>query len=574
MPPAAIYNILNIRKELWLVLLALVSLAMPLRRAYAAENPPDEQDAEAVAIRYVRQHRLELGLTNDELQAQPLRTLKATLWTVVRFEIFYRGLRIEPATIVITVAENGVINALKPKLPSDFAVDTHGRLSQAEAVDVGVRHMHPKGGFESLDPELVILAKNAGGDGVPATTRLAWLITLYTSNDVDGTQERHYWIDANTGAILKTYKTEANAAASYYVMRPSLQGMYASGSVQTVDTMNTKTWTLTSAYLWDPCHGNSITNDPNYPDCGVPNPSYILATPGNWVGDAGYRDTDRGSPMKKTSNMLSWGDGNLTSTNRETPGSDAYLSMWMAFECLKARFKYDGLDGRDGPVTSALIHWAGAGAAQWSSKQHCIQIGGASADNYDMAAEDIVAHELGHGLSDYGPKLASTGEAGKLGEASGDIFAMIVTSHLALTPDEIPYWIGEKTLKANWVNGRFNPVQALRYMEHPQTSPGSVACYYSGIASLENHRGASPADHMFYLLVYGGASACNGNVVSSIGLNDAEQIWWSAFRSLPSLATYSDLRQQFIAAAQIRFPGPSTGVASVIDAFNAVNVTQ
>ncbi|HKS24294.1 MAG TPA: M4 family metallopeptidase [Thermoanaerobaculia bacterium] len=191
-----------------------------------------------------------------------------------------------------------------------------------------------------------------------------------------------------------------------------------------------------------------------------------------------------------------------------------------------------------------------------------------------MAAVDIVAHELAHGLADYGPGLLSTGEAGKLSEANADIFAMIVSSHHYGGTSDIPYWIGEQTIKANWNGNQFTPIQAIRYMDYPQASPGTVACYYPGIANLEVHRGAGPADHMFYLLVYGGASACNGNVVSRIALQDAEEIWWNAFRGLSPQATYSDFRQQFIAAAQFLNPGPSTVVVSVVDAFNAVDVTQ
>ncbi|HKS24295.1 MAG TPA: hypothetical protein VJZ76_15955 [Thermoanaerobaculia bacterium] len=322
-------------------------LFLLIQPVYAGRKPPDEQSAASVAKTYVQQHRATLGLVSDELEARQSRTERATIWTVVRFDVYYRGIQIWPCEIVVTVTQNGVANALGAKVPSDFAVTTTPKVSQAAAIDAAVRQMSPKAGFDPPDAQLIILRRNADDSGTPATTRLAWRIEIYTSNDVDGTEYRYYWVDAQTGAILKNFKRETNATA-LYVYQPTQRGMYTASSVFQVATLN-RDHTIKTAYLQDPCYGNSVAYNGI---CGTPDASngyYTLAVPGNWVGDAGYHNSDRGRPMRKSSRVDVWGDGILGSANAETPGADAFFAMTVTFDFLRYRFGREGLDGQNGP---------------------------------------------------------------------------------------------------------------------------------------------------------------------------------------------------------------------------------
>ena len=99
-------------------------------------------------------------------------------------------------------------------------------------------------------------------------------------------------------------------------------------------------------------------------------------------------------------------------------------------------------------------------------------------------------------------------------------------------------------------------------MDDPPKHPGDVACFYPDIAKLENHRGAGPANHMFYLLAYGGVSRCNQRPVAGVGLDVAGKIYWRAFNNLSAAATYATLRDEFLRAANHFYPGPNEIVLS------------
>jgi Zn-dependent metalloprotease len=195
---------------------------------------------------------------------------------------------------------------------------------------------------------------------------------------------------------------------------------------------------------------------------------------------------------------------------------------------------------------------------------------------FDMASLDVIAHELGHAFNQYGPsmRLGARGvflESGKIAEATADMLAMLVSD--GDWGDPVPYWIGEQTIRANYNGSTFaNAGLAFRYMDDPERHPGDVACYYPDIARLENHRGAGPANHMFYLLTYGGVSRCNGASVNGIGVVAAGDIYWKAFLKLRTDATYASLRSAFVGAAMELHPGPNATVLTTAAAFDAVNV--
>jgi Zn-dependent metalloprotease len=259
------------------------------------------------------------------------------------------------------------------------------------------------------------------------------------------------------------------------------------------------------------------------------------------------------------------GDGVLGSTRAATVAADAYTGMYETFRFLDYTYGHAGLNRANAPAVRVLVHHP-SDPTNWSSKYNTIFVARATAEHYDMSSLDVIAHEIGHGLSAQGPKFQLTGEPGKLSESTANMFAMLVSNRQPQL-DPLPYRIGEVTLKNNSTRDR-----ALTYMDAPGLKTGTVTCYTPDIGTLENHRGAGPGDHMFYLLVYGGSSLCNGNHVEGIGFEAASQIWYDAFFALVSTSDYSDLRRTFINAAQAYAGGPSTVVSSTVAAFEAVEI--
>jgi zinc metalloprotease ZmpA len=157
-------------------------------------------------------------------------------------------------------------------------------------------------------------------------------------------------------------------------------------------------------------------------------------------------------------------------------------------------------------------------------------------------------------------------------EATSDLFAMLVSDNWG-DHNDIPYWIGEQVMQWNYSNGVMvaNPTLALRQMDDP-TRLGYPVCYSPNLYTLDPHAAGSPAGHAFYLMAYGGNSACNGGAVTAISHYHLALIFYNAFYALPSNVTYAVLKNEFYAAANRLFPGPSAQTTTVTNAFLGIGV--
>jgi hypothetical protein len=154
------------------------------------------------------------------------------------------------------------------------------------------------------------------------------------------------------------------------------------------------------------------------------------------------------------------------------------------------------------------------------------------------------------------------------------MFALLVSR--SIEPSGYSWQMVEHPFKSNWNGTTFTPTVAERYLQNPPAHAGYPACYDATIACMEPHQGSSPAGHMFYLLVYGGTSACNGNVLAPAPAIDAVRLWSLAFfkyMSTITTTTYAEMKSAFLLAA-IEMDGgsPGTVAARVQEAFAAINM--
>ena len=89
---------------------------------------------------------------------------------------------------------------------------------------------------------------------------------------------------------------------------------------------------------------------------------------------------------------------------------------------------------------------------------------------------------------------------------------------------------------------------------------------------MDPHYGAGPANHMRYLLTYGGTSACNNNAVTGIGVDEARQLWYALIQHVNTTTSYADLKQAYQLAAEQLFGLASLERLAVDQAFDAINV--
>ena len=448
--------------------------------------------------------------------------------------------------------------------------------------------------------ERLVIVPRRTIDDAPKDNVLAWSFIIAPKDGTAAVRSHWYLINAVSGEVLLAQDATRQAAAStYHGATPRIlpyygpsYGYYDWTGVRTLcTTQKCKSYGyhFDKFYLEDPCFGLGFAVTPQYFGwgraycaAGAPNKDGFVPAHrgGNFVCDrANFLQTC--VPFEASvwdPDRINFGDGTPGSTNVRTLVADAYVSLRLTFEWLHRVLQRQGLNGANGPkvrveTRSPLIVDKGA---FWDLANNAIVVGPGDVDSYHWATPDVIAHEIGHGLDAYGPKMASVGscpETPKVQEAMADMFSLLVTR--SIEPSGYAWQIVEHPFKSNWSGMTFTPTQAERYLQNPPTRAGYPACYSGAIACMEPHVGSSPAGHMFYLLTYGGTSACNGNTIAAMPSLDVARLWSLAFfKHLSSSGTtYADMKDAFAFAA-LEMDGGSPGAVSarVQEAFAAINM--
>lgn len=552
--------------------------------AGAADKAAMER-ASSRARNYLEANLAELGIASleSDLTELSVEVTKNGI-SIVRFQQLREAIPVYGAHLVVTMNDrdikvtNGLVRGLN--------VNVEPTITRDSAEKLALKLSRLRGPATASNHGLLILPTGSIDGKRPSTDRLAWELVVSADNSDDGNYEHTILIDAHSGESIADTKNSRSAATTDYLASPYLKGHYHAARLAQRGTGPIDDFSRFYFYLQDACYGTGLSlagytvypvGEPTMRLCGhAQNPDgtgyWVADALGNWVGDAGNRETYNGAPLKQKGNNT-FGDGLVDSSDPKTTAADAAIAMYWTLRYLDLELGREGPDGANGPLIHILVRAPLGPNAAWSGRiKNCIQVGSGGPDNYPASSIDIIAHEIGHALSDYGPQLVKAGgEAAKLDEASANMFAVLASNFFG---DPAPYRIGELTFKANWAGGNFaNSTSAFTYMDDPVLSPGTVACYYAGIGSLaDDHRGAGPANHMFYLLANGGQSKCNGKIVTGIGLAETAQIWFGSLYSLLPTSGYADLKAAFLNTSTLLFPGPSVETASVAAAFDAVNV--
>jgi Zn-dependent metalloprotease len=248
-----------------------------------------------------------------------------------------------------------------------------------------------------------------------------------------------------------------------------------------------------------------------------------------------------------------WGNG--VATNKETGCVDAFYSAEQERLMLANWLGRNGMNGSGGwvPIRVGLNDVN----AYYDGTQ--VQIGHRQGTNEWIGAMDVVAHEFGHGIDDKTPGgISSNGTQ----EFVADTFGTATEFYANNPSDPADYTIGEEV----------NLVGAgpIRDMSNPG-NVGDPSCYSSSIPTAEVHAAAGPGDHWWYLLANGGASKCNGQTVSGVGVQTAMKIMYNAMLMKTSSASYLKYRTWTLTAAK-NLDSTCALFNSTKAAWNAVNV--
>ncbi len=362
---------------------------------------------------------------------------------------------------------------------------------------------------------------------------LAWEVKVAGDHDNGTPSEMHYIIDASAPQIIDQWDDIETAAAT------GTGNSFFNGSVGLVTD-------LTSNFaLRDPTRGNQYTTDMKNKKSG----SGTLFTDANNI----------------------W--GNSTLADRQTIAVDAQYGTAVTWDYYKNVHGRVGIAGNGGGAFNRVHYGSRYNNAFWSDSCFCMTYGdgdGVTFNPFDSL--DVAGHEMSHGVTSRTANLIYSGESGGLNEATSDIFGTMVEYYANNASDTPDYLIGEKLYKSG--------TQALRYMYNPSLDGRSASCWSPTVGSLDVHLSSGVANHFFYLLAEGStpvtgpaSPTCDSSVVTGIGRDKAEKIWYRALTVyMTSSTNFAGARVATLNAANDLYGAGSPEQAATASAWTAVNV--
>ena len=467
----------------------------------------------------------------------------------VRFERNFRGMPVIGGDLVVH-SRNGHLKSASQTLKSSLRPDVAGRIDGDEATLVAGADFGT--GFDGVrTARKVVFARNV-------SPRLAYEV-VFTGTKRDQTPtEMHYFVDANSGAILDKWDMVHTAKPGGGGGTPGGTAAVGTGRSLVYGNLSINTAVSGGSYnMTDTTRGNGATYDGK---------------------NAGYQTAaSRATLFVDADNA--W--GNNTLSDRATVAVDAHYGVGKTWDFYKATFGRNGIFN-DGKGVKSYVHvgrsWVNAA---WYANAMYYGDGGGS--YLPLVAIDVAGHEMSHGVNQATANLAYSNDSGGLNEANSDIMGTMVEFFANNANDTPDYKIGEKVYASNP-----GETKALRYMFLPGAADGGASynCYPAGgLGGVDPHYSSGPANHFFYLLAEGAVSpagfnytasqlVCNGDTgLSGIGRDAAQRIWYRAETVyFTSSTTYPQARAATLKAAADLYGSGSSQYAAVGRAWSAVSV--
>lgn len=287
-----------------------------------------------------------------------------------------------------------------------------------------------------------------------------------------------------------------------------------------------------------------------------------------------------------------WGDGrqfveggSTTGPNGQTAAVNAMWGLRNTYDMFKNVLGWRALDGQDTATHIAVHVNRGYDNAYYSDTCRCMFIGDGTHFT-NLAAIDVVGHEMGHGITAATSDLVYAGEPGGLNESSSDIAGEVVEAYAraggtgAVIPDAAPP-AGNDWMLGSEIGRDGAP---LRWMTKPSRDGNSHDAWSTALRRLDVHYSSGPNNRMFYFLARG-SSAETGHeawsrylvrqpaAMTGIGIDKAFRIWFHASTTKFTASTnYAEARTRMIEAAVELYGAGGREAIAVQRAYAAINV--
>lgn len=210
-----------------------------------------------------------------------------------------------------------------------------------------------------------------------------------------------------------------------------------------------------------------------------------------------------------------------------TDVDQAYDYSGNTYDFYQRAYKRDSIDNAGMTMTSYTHYKVGYQNAYWSGSYMVYGDG--------FTVDDVAAHELTHGITQYTANLVYSYQSGALNESMSDIFGETV--------DQIN-GAGNDAASVKWLLGEDIPsIGAIRSMSNPPaySDPDKVSSPYYYCGTSDNggvHTNSGVPNKLFYLMTDGGTF--NGYTVAALGLTKAAAIHYQ------NLSHYLTTNSQFV----------------------------
>lgn len=226
---------------------------------------------------------------------------------------------------------------------------------------------------------------------------------------------------------------------------------------------------------------------------------------------------------------------NPTCSTGDLHAQGAHIYASDTYNYFKNNFNRDSINGAGMTIRSTVHYKSGYDNAFWSGTQMVY------GDFYGFPlADDVVAHELTHGVTDYSSRLFYIFQSGAINEAISDIFGEFVdqTNGKGNDTAAVKWLMGEDITGLGAIRDMRNPhnfFQPERMTDSLYWDCGGLYPDYGGV-----HTNSGVANKAAYLMTDG--DTFNGKTVVGIGLNKVGAIWYYAeTHLLTSGSNYDDL---------------------------------
>ena len=255
----------------------------------------------------------------------------------------------------------------------------------------------------------------------------------------------------------------------------------------------------------------------------------------NQIETALNRSTHSAANTQTLPGVLVCNEANPTCTGGDADAVAAHTYARDSYEYYAAMGR-DSIDNA-GMLIRSTVHYDFVGYANafWNGSQV------AYGDAFSLA-DDVVAHEITHGITDFTSDLFYYYQSGAINESLSDVMGEFI--------DQLN-GKGNDTAVVRWLLGEELPGGAIRHMQDPafygQPDRMRSALYFTGAGDNGGvHYNSGINNKAAYLLVDGGTF--NGQTVTAIGIAKTGRIYYEVQSLLTSGSDYADLHDALFQA--------------------------